>query len=615
MNDTVSLDEMRQGVIEPSSSNGGGAPNNTMTVDEFRSGLSASPVVAPKPQAQPPQEAQPDDTDYANMPAGEVAHRALEQALPSAGRAISGLAHAVTNPSETWGAVKQIGQGLYSKAAGAVGAQQDPEEKDKTESLVNALGQHYADTYGSTAGFKKTLATDPFSVGMDIASLAPVVGAGARAAGLTGTAANIVSGATKAASMLDPIQASLAISKNVLAAPVKAADWALGKMQTGASGVPSTLLNVAREAGNSANPAKRAAFLSFMTGAGNYDDIANTALNAVDELKQQASASYLANKSALANSATQLPMDAIDAARKELNDFVGFDGTTTRFPSSTPLVKSINEQLDEAMTRTGPNARTMVDLDNLKQSLSDIQQEAQGTRFSGHIGKITGAIRETITAQDPVYAKMMEDWQNWRQQLLGFQRNLKLGNKSSFVDQTAALMKATQTEGGQNLLQSLSSTKAGEYLPYMLAGAATHSAFPRGLRGMIEYPLGMLTAAVHPGTWPGLAAMGLSSSPRLSGMSQYGIGAAQRLGAPIGQAASAVTSQPLTHAATEIGQEDQPITRATGGRVGDHHERLVSRLMTLAERAKKDVNSTTEPLLNVPDATIVKALHVANQAI
>ena len=57
------------------------------------------------------------------------------------------------------------------------------------------------------------------------------------------------------------------------------------------------------------------------------------------------------------------------------------------------------------------------------------------------------------------------------------------------------------------------------------------------------------------------------------------------------------------------------VARASGGRVGDHHERLVSRLMTLAERAKKDVNSTTEPLLNVPDATIVKALHVANQAI
>jgi len=60
---------------------------------------------------------------------------------------------------------------------------------------------------------------------------------------------------------------------------------------------------------------------------------------------------------------------------------------------------------------------------------------------------------------------------------------------------------------------------------------------------------------------------------------------------------------------------NQPITRATGGRVGSDHERLVGRLMTLAERAKREVNTSTEPLLNVPDAAIVKALHVANQAI
>jgi hypothetical protein len=586
-----------------------------VTADEFKQSLSSPSSVTPKPEAQSRPVEPPDDTDYANMPAGEVIQHGLQQALPSAGRAISNLAHAVTNPSETWEGVKQIGQGLYSKTAGALGVQQDPDEKARTESLVNNLGQHYADTYGSTAGFKKAFATDPANIGMDIASLAPVVGAGARVAGLTGTAAKIVSGATKAASMLDPIQASLAVGKQVLAAPIKVADWTLGKTQAGASGVPYNLLNVAREAGRTTNSAKRAIFQSFMRGEGNLDDIAHTALNAVDEIKQQANASYLTNKGALAKSTKELPMGDIDAARTALNDFVEFDGTKSRFPGSTPMIKSINEQLDEAMTRTGPNARTMADLDNLKQSLSDLQQEAQGTRLSGHIGKITDAIKKTIIKQDPVYAQMMENWQNWRSELLGYQRNLKLGNKSSFVDQTAALMRATKTDGGQNLLKSLSNTEAGANLPYMLAGAATNSAFPRGLRGMIEYPLGMLAAAVHPGTWPGLVAMGLSSSPRLSGMSQYKIGQAQRLGAPIGQAARAVTSQPITHAATEISQEDQPITRATGGRVGSDHERLVGRLMTLAERAKKEVNTSTEPLLNVPDAAIVKALHVANQAI
>jgi hypothetical protein len=55
------------------------------------------------------------------------------------------------------------------------------------------------------------------------------------------------------------------------------------------------------------------------------------------------------------------------------------------------------------------------------------------------------------------------------------------------------------------------------------------------------------------------------------------------------------------------------ITRATGGRVG--HEHLVTRLMRAAERAKKTANSVTEPLLQAPDEHIVKALHIANEAI
>ena len=59
------------------------------------------------------------------------------------------------------------------------------------------------------------------------------------------------------------------------------------------------------------------------------------------------------------------------------------------------------------------------------------------------------------------------------------------------------------------------------------------------------------------------------------------------------------------------------IERKSGGKVSDAavHERLVGRLMSLAEKAKKGENATTEPLLNAPDEAIVKALHIANAAI
>jgi len=55
---------------------------------------------------------------------------------------------------------------------------------------------------------------------------------------------------------------------------------------------------------------------------------------------------------------------------------------------------------------------------------------------------------------------------------------------------------------------------------------------------------------------------------------------------------------------------------ARGGKVTNSKKQmLVKRLMDLAERAKKEVSKNTEPLLNAPDEAIVKALHVANQAI
>jgi len=58
------------------------------------------------------------------------------------------------------------------------------------------------------------------------------------------------------------------------------------------------------------------------------------------------------------------------------------------------------------------------------------------------------------------------------------------------------------------------------------------------------------------------------------------------------------------------------IERARGGKVTNSKKQmLVKRLMDLAEKAKKEVSKNTEPLLNAPDEAIVKALHVANQAI
>ncbi|MEI8345809.1 MAG: hypothetical protein WCG06_07050, partial [Candidatus Omnitrophota bacterium] len=59
------------------------------------------------------------------------------------------------------------------------------------------------------------------------------------------------------------------------------------------------------------------------------------------------------------------------------------------------------------------------------------------------------------------------------------------------------------------------------------------------------------------------------------------------------------------------------VGRATGGKVQEirRHEYLVNRLLRAAKHAKKETNKATEPLLDLPDNQIVKALEVAQRAI
>ena len=110
---------------------------------------------------------------------GETFSEAGKNLLPSAGEVVGSFAHAISHPSETLSSLGQIGGGLVSKAEGALGTQQDPEEKKKSERYVDALLDHYKKTYfTSTDDFKRAFAKDPASILMDFSTL---LGAGSAA--------------------------------------------------------------------------------------------------------------------------------------------------------------------------------------------------------------------------------------------------------------------------------------------------------------------------------------------------------------------------------------------------------------------------------------------------
>ena len=444
-----------------------------------------------------------DDTDYENMPLGHAAYLGMGNLGHSAYGKAQALGHAVMNPSETLNALGQVGTGLYSKAKGMF-VDQDPAEKAKNEAVLNAIGEHYGDTYGSMAGFKKTLATDPFDIGMDVASLVPGVGAAGRAAGLTadaagaaGKIAQVGSAAGKAASMLDPIQAGLAVGSKIAGGAGKAADWTATNTQSVLSGVPKSLLEVARSAGATNDVENAAAYSKFSRGHGSISTIADTAEAAVDELKQDATQSYLSNKENLAKSQVQLPMTEIQNKLDELNQFAGYGSGNKRFSGSNVAVKDVNDQINATLNSSDPTARTMIDLDNLKQSLQETASSLpNGSRFQGKISDIANAVRDTIAQHDSTYAKMMDDWSNWKGQLAnykGFGVNAKAADSANL----AKMMRRIKA-GDTDLLTTLSNTNAGKTLPYMLAGHAVTPWLAQGLHQYIEYPMAGIAALTAP---------------------------------------------------------------------------------------------------------------------
>ena len=172
-------------------------PVATAAAKADRPAPGGEPAVPEAPATQTQEPDRPSRQEYADMPMMDVAGRALSNAPRSALNTIKGIGEAVYNYEDTASTLNQLGKGLYSKAKGALGFERNPE----AEAMADAVGSMYADRYGSMAGFKEALAEDPFSVGLDVASVAPVIGVAGKAAGL----GKLASGVEKVAALGDPI--------------------------------------------------------------------------------------------------------------------------------------------------------------------------------------------------------------------------------------------------------------------------------------------------------------------------------------------------------------------------------------------------------------------------
>jgi hypothetical protein len=561
----------------------------------------AAPVVdAPAPVVQgaaPTSEARPAPAEvglpreaYADMPWSEVGSKALASAPSSAKNVASGLYDAVANYEDTASSLNQLGKGLVSKAKGALGYERNPE----AEAVVDAITGMYGDRYGSMAAFKETLAEDPFAIGLDVASVAPVVGPAARVAGLGPVGA----GLSKVAALGDPINLAAktaGLATKAVTAPVSAASR---YAQGAASGVPQGMLKLAEQAGRSGTTAQRNAFTTFAMGRGDNRDIAQTAMAALQERKAAVQADYVARKQSLITD--QLPLNDIKSALASARTAYVNSGL---FPKVKDALDEMARRIDIAENSPDPKFRTAVGLDELKQSLNDIVKTLEPSD-RGRVADVPRSVRNTIATADSGYAAMMERWQDWISEMKDIQSTLGASDRTSETARIAKLLATAKSSDKMALLKELAqNTQSGHTLPYMIAGSVAQDVAPPYLRGM-----GLMGAGAALAGGPHGMMMAAAGSPRLAAMSQYGMGRAAG-------AAGSIPTPPAaaTNVLSQIG--DERIGRKSGGRVGGDHAAAADQLVRAAERAKKELGRSTEPLLNQSDDAVAHALEVANRSI
>jgi hypothetical protein len=458
---------------------------------------------------------------------GETLGSALVNLPRSTAEEVSGIFEAFINPIQTAKSVGALGGALLSKMGVA----------DFDESSADALGQYYANKYGSIEGFKKELANNPASILADAATIltggAGVVtklGLPAKIAKLGNKAAVAQQWAGTVARNIDPITAMTNVVTKAVPAVVKATGKGTGKLAastlgltTGAGGdAIAEAAKVGFERGAVGAPTNASdAFLNAMRNPNaSADEVVQLARDAVGNLRQQASQRYTDTMSRFGKNPVPLDISLVRqriAAIKPDSYNTWSDSQGPR-PTSHRAWETMNQFVDEYAYKAtqDPSLLSPLAMDQFKQDLYDIGSKIGGQydRDAARIaGTAYGAVKDELVKHDPLYADAMKDYENAATQAQQLESTFSLaagrGKKPNIESAGRKLSQALRNNVNTNFgtrrtqvdeLAALDPT--GRLVP-SLAGQALNTFEPRGL--------GRLTSGAA--ATSGIAGIGLNMIP------------------------------------------------------------------------------------------------------
>lgn len=567
----------------------------------------------------------------------DVGSQGVKNLLPSTGRAVYGMVEPLLHPITTAENIYDLGKGAYSKAKGALGYEQDPEQKAKDEAQVNALASYYGNRYGTKAGFQHALAEDPASVLLDLSvpftmgetALARVPGVLGKVgeAGVLSKLSNPVAAVGAAGSLAGKVPlGGLGGYSNLGEAASSlgegAATAALSPL-AGAANISSGALPTAFKAGLAGGKAAEN-LTGQMRGTLGTADIIDKIDSTVGNIAQTRKAEYIQGMGGIKNAPSISDFTPI---QKAADDAIS---SIAHFPTAAPTRGIIRGLMDDFKNgqigeyQFNPAQPSLYDYDKLKQALWDVSKDPR-TPQGAVVGDVARAVRSEIGNVSEEYGNIMDRYGDLSDHLKDIRTTLGSSNLSD-ISRVKKAMSALGKDDKMSVLKEMANYPGGEDLINQLTGREladwSHGSGSGGLLGGLGgYGLSYAMGS-HPGlAIPGAIAGMYAKSPRALGETAYLAGAATR---KLKNASPAV-SLPLAEMGhyQNLGDDSEkfepnPYMRmghASGGRASNSAASKAQVLISMVDRIKKEQSKETEPLLNLDDNTVAKALAVANQNI
>ena len=253
-------------------------------------------------------------------------------------------------------------------------------------------------------------------------------------------------------------------------------------------------------------------FVANMRGKVPPEVVVEQARAGVQSMRQQMHEAYRANKEVWAAGQQPLDFRPVGRALVEVSDSLNHQGMSRIGPSE----RKVLDEARDVLTNFATNRQwhTAEGFDALKQRLQAIYPESpQMGQAQRVITKLTSAVRDAITQQNPAYANAMKDYWQRSSQLDEIERSLSLGGTATIDTTLRKLQSLMRPSAGQRLQSASTLAEQGgaDVLPAM-AGQAMSSWTPRGLQALGATGVGGYGVA-NPASLAVLPAM----SPRLVG--------------------------------------------------------------------------------------------------